>query len=205
MTENPLQKNNSETLTIIVDFGNIRIDKFLSNYFINQKDLISRNLIQQMISEEKILLNGKPVKKPSIKVFPNDQIDFPVPVSERTTNIKPVKMDLEIIYEDNDLLVINKPYNLVVHPAEGHHNDTLVNGLLYYLNGNLPNPENNFRPGIVHRLDKDTSGLMIVAKSTNAFLKLQKMIKNREVNRIYFALVHGNLKNSEARIETPFG
>ncbi len=199
------ETNGKKIVTLVVENDKLRIDKFLSIYFSEKKIQISRTAVQDLVSEGKVLINGKQVSKSSQLVKRGDEVSCPNTPSIKLIELKPENIPLNIIFEDDDLIVLYKPFNLVVHPATGHPSGTLVNALLYYQNGDLPDTGKYLRPGIVHRLDKDTTGLMIVAKSERVLPKIQKMIKDREVSRIYLTLAHGVVKNDEARIETPFG
>lgn len=177
--------------------SDVRIDKYLSD----ETDF-SREIITKMITNGYILVNGKGIK-PSYKVKENDNIDIDTSFI-KSTDVVPTKMDLNIVYEDEDVMVINKPSGLVVHPGAGNYDNTLVNGLLYYTN-NLSDSLDATRPGIVHRLDKDTSGLMLVAKSNKAHEILADDFKNKRVHREYVALLDGVLPNSSAFIDAPIG
>lgn len=177
--------------------SNIRIDKYLA-----LKTEFSRNLIAKMIEDEAILLNGKSVKS-STKVEENDIIDLEDDYV-KDVDIVPEEMPLDIVYEDNDLMVINKPSGVVVHPGSGNTSNTLVNGLMYYTT-NLSDTNGEERPGIVHRIDKDTSGLLLVAKTNKAHEKLGEMFKNKEVKREYLALIKGVFPHNSATIDAPIG
>ena len=171
---------------MIVEEENIRIDTYLSS-----KLDISRSKIQKLIDEEKVTVNGKVIKS-NYKTKLNDEIEIDDELDFDIT-VEPVEIPLDIVYEDEYLMIINKPSGLVVHPAPGHYDDTLVNGLLFYLN---KDKTKNIRPGIVHRLDKDTSGLMVVAS---------EMISKKEVERKYLAIVDGVIKENTATIDAPIG
>lgn len=162
----------------------------------------SRSFIQNLIDEEKVLVNGQ-VKKANYKVQEEDtvEINFPQP---RELDVKAENIDLEIIYEDNDLLVVNKPQGMVVHPAPGAWNGTMVNALLYHCK-NLSGINGVIRPGIVHRIDKDTSGLLVVAKNDDAHNNLALQIKEHSANRSYRAIVHGTLSEPSGTIDAPIG
>ena len=180
---------------MIVEEENIRIDTYLSN-----KLDISRSKIQKLIDEEKVTVNGKVIKsnyktKLNDEIEIDDELDFDI-------SVEPVEIPLDIVYEDDYLMIINKPSGLVVHPAPGHYDDTLVNGLLFYLN---KDKTKNIRPGIVHRLDKDTSGLMVVAKDEKTMELLSEMISKKEVERKYLAIVDGVIKENTATINAPIG
>lgn len=181
---------------LIVDeeLSDIRIDKYLID-ILN----ISRTKIQKLINLEKIKVNNNIIKNSYI-VRVDDEIEVEDLIEEKE-EILPEEMDLDIIYEDEYLLVVNKPSGMVVHPALGHYSNTLVNGLMYYTN--LSN--NGDRPGIVHRIDKDTSGLLLVAKNDNIHSILSEMISKKEVKRSYIALVHGVIKNDTGTIDAPIG
>lgn len=178
----------------VEDNSDIRIDKYLIKVL-----NLSRTKIQELIKNKKILVNDEPIKNSYI-VRIDDEIKIEDIVREQI-DIVPVKMDLDIVYEDEYLMVINKPSGLVVHPASGHYNDTLVNGIMYYLN--LKDDEN--RAGIVHRLDKDTSGLLLVAKDEKTLLYLSEELKKRNVTRIYTALVSGVILHDTGTIDAPIG
>ena len=172
-----------------------RLDSFLSN----ELD-ISRSKIQKLIKEEKVKVNNKTVSS-SYQVRLNDEIEV-LDDLDYEINVEPEDIPLDIIYEDDDLLVINKKSGMVVHPAPGHYTGTLVNALLFKYK-NLAGDK--FRPGIVHRLDKDTSGLMLVAKNEYTLEKLSEMIGNKEVERRYIALVNGIIKHDTGTIDAPIG
>lgn len=177
--------------------NDIRLDKFLS-----ENTDYSRSLIAKMIDNELILVNNM-LAKVSYKVKENDEIEILGDLNVEQ-NIEPVKMNLDIIFEDEHLMVINKPSGLVVHPGSGNYDNTLVNGLLYYTK-NLSDINSNIRPGIVHRLDKDTSGLMIVAKTNKAHELLAEGFKNKTIKREYIALIDGVFKHNKAIIDAPIG
>ncbi len=176
--------------------SNIRIDKYLASV----ADY-SRETITKMIEDKYILVNNKSIK-PSFKLKENDNILIKDGFVKEM-NLEPTKMDIDIVYEDEYLMVINKPSGLVVHPGAGNFNNTLVNGLLYY-NKTLSKGE-EFRPGVVHRLDKDTSGLMIVAKDDEAHAILADDFKNKRIHREYIALLDGVFPQEKAVIDAPIG
>ncbi len=183
-------------MEVIVDEEDIRIDKYLAS-----KTDYSREIITKMIAEEFILVNGKSIKA-SYKVKTGDVILI-IDGFVKEMNLEATKMDIDIVYEDEYLMVINKDSGVVVHPGAGNSNDTLVNGLLYY-NKTLSKGE-EFRPGIVHRLDKDTSGLMIVAKDDKAHELLADDFKNKRIHREYIALLDGVFPQEKAIIDAPIG
>ena len=162
----------------------------------------SRSKVGQMIKEGKILVNQQQVKS-SYKVELEDEITM-YPYVAQEMKIEPIKMDLDIIYEDDDLLVVNKPKGLVVHPGAGVQEKTLVAGLLAYTN-TLANADDPIRPGIVHRLDKDTSGLLVVAKNDVAHAFLSEQLKDHTMHRIYTVLVHGVFPHARAKVDAPIG
>lgn len=179
--------------------NNIRIDIYLS-----KKDKeISRVAIQRLIKEEKILVNSKKTK-PSYTVQTNDKITVEKEET-KDTSVKAQKIPIEIIYEDSDIIVVNKPKGMVVHPANGNPDGTLVNAIMNICKDSLSGIGGEIRPGIVHRLDKDTSGLIIIAKNDKAHITLSEQIKNHEVNKTYIALVRGIVKENEATINMPIG
>lgn len=183
-------------MTITSDKENIRIDVFLT-----ENTEFSRNKISQVIKKGEVLVNNKKVSA-SYKVKIGDVINYNEPAPD-IIDLEPEKMDLDIVYEDDYLVIINKPSGLVVHPAVGNYSHTLVNGLLYHFN-KISNKK-SIRPGIVHRLDKDTSGLMIVAKDDKTHDLLAGMIKNKKVERKYLALVWGVLRHEKGTIDAPIG
>ena len=182
-------------MKIEVRENDIRIDKYLS-----LKTEYSRSKIQKLITDKLIIVNGVEVNN-NYKVQDGDIILILEIPSDPLDNIKPCDIKLDIVYEDSDLLVINKKSGMVVHPAPGNYENTLVNALV----GKYDLSSNDFRPGIVHRLDKDTSGLMLVAKNDFIHDKLAKMISKKEVERIYLALVCGNFNHETGTIDAPIG
>ncbi|MFN3699112.1 MAG: RluA family pseudouridine synthase [Dictyoglomus sp.] len=182
---------------VVEDKEKERIDKYLS-----EKLNITRSQVQNLIEEGFVKVNHLQVKS-SYKVKLGDKIEVMIPPPENP-EIKPQNIPIEIIYEDEDLLVINKPKGMVVHPACGHHNDTLVNALLFKVK-DLSGIGGELRPGIVHRLDKDTSGLLIVAKNDFSHNKLSEQLKDRTLKRVYWALCEGEIPWDEKRVELPIG
>jgi 23S rRNA pseudouridine1911/1915/1917 synthase len=178
----------------------IRIDKAISEKDSN----ISRAMVQKMLNDGKVLVNGKPCKS-SYKLAENDivQIEYVIP---KEVDIKPdADIPLDIVYEDDDILVINKQKGLVVHPGNGNPDGTLVNAIMAKCKDSLSGIGGEIRPGIVHRIDKDTSGLLIVAKNDNAHINISEQIKNHEVKKTYIALVRGVIKENNATIDMPIG
>ncbi|MCI6712542.1 MAG: RluA family pseudouridine synthase [Clostridium sp.] len=181
----------------VIDNDGIRIDKYL----LDKLD-ISRNKIQKLINDNNILVNGKSVKASYI-VRVDDLIECDFEYKEKI-DILPEDIPLDIVYEDDDLLVVNKPSGMVVHPAVGNYSHTLVNALMYHCN-NLSQVNGVIRPGIVHRIDADTSGLLLVAKNDTAHVDLAKQISEKSVKREYIALVDGVIKEDTATIDAPIG
>lgn len=177
---------------------NERIDKYLSSKL---DDSFSRAKIQKLIDEELILVNDKIIKS-SYKVSNGDVIL--ITDKEEDMSVKPEKMDIDIVYEDDDVMVINKKSGVVVHPAPGNYSGTLVNGLMY-LSKDLSHVNGEFRPGIVHRIDKDTSGLLIVAKNDKAHRILAEELKEKKIKRKYIALVSGVINHDIGEIDAPIG
>lgn len=176
---------------------NERIDKFLSL----NKYVISRTKVQKMIEENQIFVNEKQVKL-NYKLKENDRIKLLIEEPKESSMIAE-KMDLDIIFEDDHYIVVNKPKNMVVHPGIKNETGTLANGVMYYAKDKLSGIGGEKRPGIVHRLDKDTSGLIIIAKNDEAHIKMSDMLKNREVKKIYLALVKGHINEDRATINMP--
>ncbi len=161
----------------------------------------SRTAIQRLIEEGKITVNGK-VEKPSYKVQEEDKIEIQEEPAKET-QLKAQNIPLEILYEDNDIIVVNKPKGMVVHPANGNPDGTLVNAIMAICKDSLSGIGGEIRPGIVHRLDKNTSGAIIVAKNDKAHIALSEQIKNHEVKKTYWALVRGIVKENNATINMP--
>ena len=174
-----------------------RIDSFLSG-----KTDFTRTRIQQLIKDRNITVNGKPTKS-SYKIEENDEIAIEVPEAE-TTEIKPENIKIDIVYEDSDIAVINKQAGLVVHPAHGHYSGTLVNAILYHIK-DLSGINGEIRPGIVHRLDKDTSGLIVIAKNDKVHTALTEMFQEKKIRKTYLAILKGKLNKSEGKIVTQIG
>lgn len=188
-----------ETKKIIVDEQNVgkRIDSFIPMV---QKD-ISRSMVQKLIEQKEIKVNEKETKH-SYKVKLNDEIEIIVP-DAKEIDLKAQDIPINVIYEDEDIIVINKPKGMVVHPANGNPDGTLVNAVMNLCKDSLSGIGGEIRPGIVHRLDKDTSGAIIVAKNDKAHINLSEQLKNHEVKKTYLALVRGIIKENEATINMP--
>ena len=184
---------------IVVDEDNVRLDAYIAKKCSD----ISRTTVQRLVNEGNVLVNGD-IKKISYKVQVGDEIEINVPEAQEI-DLKPENIPIEVMYEDNDIIVVNKPKGLVVHPANGNPDGTLVNAIMALCKDSLSGIGGEIRPGIVHRLDKDTSGLLIVAKNDKAHMNMSKQIKDREVKKIYIALVKGNIGEDEATINMPIG
>ena len=188
-----------ETYQIKIESNNKeRLDKFLSSYFND----MSRVQIQNIIKEGYVTLNDKPLKS-SYKVELNDVINVTIP-DPVSTDILPEDISLDVVYEDQDVIVVNKPTGMIVHPSSGVYSGTLVNALLYHCK-DLSGINGVTRPGIVHRIDKDTSGLLMVAKNDESHKSLSKQLEEHTVIRRYYCLVHGVINHNQGRIEAPIG
>ena len=177
--------------------------KRLDTYIPSVDTDITRTSAQRLIEDGNILVNGKNAKV-SYKIQENDKISVEIP-EPKQIELKAQNIPIEIIYEDSDIIVVNKPKGMVVHPANGNPDGTLVNVIMAICKYSLSGIGGEIRPGIVHRIDKDTSGLLIVAKNDNAHVKMSEQIKNHEVKKTYIALVRGVFKENEATIDMPIG
>lgn len=184
------------TYKFIADDNEDRIDVFLSNVY---KDA-SRTYIQKLIKEGNISVNGKICSKPSYKLKEDDEIDLNVP-DPLPLEILPEDIPLDIIYEDDDFLIVNKPKGMVVHPACGHLDGTLVNALLFHCKDELSGINGILRPGIVHRIDKDTSGSLIICKNDFAHRNIAEQLKVHSIKRVYLGIINGRLKESEGTVD----
>ena len=178
--------------------GGVRLDKYVAE----QVTELSRTRIKDLVQAGKILVNGKQTKV-AYKVEAGDQISVDVPPLE-ALQVEAENIPLDIVYEDEDVIVVNKPQGMVVHPAAGHPDHTLVNALLYHTKDLAASPE-GFRPGIVHRIDKDTSGLLMVAKNAKARESLEAQLAAKSNKRLYLAIVHGNFSEEAGTIDAPIG
>ena len=181
------------------DTENTRLDKIMT---VLNPDL-SRSMIQKMLDDNKILVNGKN-EKASYKTKLNDEIEIEEVIAKEI-ELKAQDIPIEVIYEDGDIIVVNKPKGMVVHPANGNPDGTLVNAIMNICKDSLSGIGGEIRPGIVHRIDKDTSGLLIIAKNDKAHINLSEQIKNREITKKYVALVRGVIKENNATIDMPIG
>lgn len=190
-----------EELNFLVEeeYESERIDKYLS-YFI---DSFSRSYLQKLIDSDNILVNNKSTKS-SYKLKTDDEIFVSLPDSV-VPDILPENIPLDILYEDNDVIVVNKPKNMVVHPSAGHYTGTLVNALLYHCQDNLSGINGVLRPGIVHRIDKDTTGSVIVCKNDFSHKYIADLLKEHSITRKYHAIVYGNIDAEEGTIKTLIG
>ena len=198
-----MEKENKITVMVTFDEINERMDSFLS-----RKTDFTRSRIQQLIKNGDITVNGKNAKnnkkiKSSYKIEENDRIEIFIPEIEQA-EIIPENIKIDIIYEDEDIAVINKKAGLVVHPAQGHYSGTLVNAILYHIK-DLSGINGEIRPGIVHRLDKDTSGLIVIAKNDKAHINLAKMFQEKKIKKTYLAILKGKLTKEKGRIVTQIG
>jgi 23S rRNA pseudouridine1911/1915/1917 synthase len=175
-----------------------RLDKFLSE----KPELPSRSYLQRLIEENQVLVNQTPVKS-NYRLQAGNKITVTVP-EPKELSVEAEAMDLDILYEDEDVLVVNKPKGMVVHPAAGHENHTLVNGLLYHCRGKLSGINGVLRPGIVHRIDRDTTGLLVVCKNDTAHTSIAAQLSAHSITRRYHAIVHGVLSD-DGTIDAPIG
>ncbi len=176
-----------------------RLDKILADKI----ESLTRQKAQKAIKNGLVKINSKEVNKPNHQAKEGDKIEITIP-KPQTSNLKPQKIDLNIVHEDQDYLIINKTAGLVVHPAPGHLEGTLVNAILHHLRNNLSKRNDPTRPGIVHRLDKDTSGVLVIAKNDPAHANLAKQIEGRTVKKTYITLVNGVIDH-KGRVEAPIG
>lgn len=176
-----------------------RIDQFLAD-----ATEFSRSYIQKLIKNDKVKINGNLIDKVKVPVYFGDEICVEVPEPE-VLKIEPEKMDLSILYEDNDILVVDKPKGMVVHPSAGHMSHTLVNGMLYHCQGHLSGINGVLRPGIVHRIDKDTTGALIVCKNDFAHKSLAEQLQVHSITRKYEAIVYHNFTEENGTIDAPIG
>ena len=196
---NSIEYNEPVSIVIDVDCEGCRLDKILSEVL---RDY-SRSFVQNLFSNGLVRCSGREVSK-SFKPKNGNVIEFTVP-EPREISLEPQNIPLDIVYEDDDLLVVNKPRGMVVHPAPGNYDSTLVNALLWHCKGNLSGINGVIRPGIVHRIDKDTSGLLLVAKNDNSHISLSQQISVHSLDREYRAVIHGHLKEEKGTVDAPIG
>ncbi len=188
----------NEYFTVESEAG-MRIDKYLACHLPN----LSRSHIQKLIRDNLVIVNQKPVKA-NYRLSLYEQIEVMIPKPEEP-EILPENIPLDILYEDADIIIVNKPKQMVVHPAPGHASGTLVNALMYHCGSDLSGINGVMRPGIVHRIDMDTTGSLLVCKNDMAHQKLAAQLKEHSITRIYEAIVHGNIKESEGTVTAPIG
>ncbi|MCR4758228.1 MAG: RluA family pseudouridine synthase [Butyrivibrio sp.] len=191
--------NNLFEYYVTDEYDGYRIDKLISELI----DSFSRTYIKKIIDDKKVSCNDKIVKA-SFVVSENDHIKMEIPPVE-VPEILPQDIPLDILYEDSDVLVVNKPKDMVVHPAAGHYSDTLVNAVMFHCKDNLSGINGVLRPGIVHRIDKDTTGSVIICKNDNAHQKIAEQLKEHSINRVYHAICYGIIKEDEGTISTLIG
>ena len=177
--------------------NNLRVDVLINN----REQLISRTRIKNLILKNKLKINNEIVKSPSKKVSKGDELNLQIPEPQEAS-LKPYNFKLEIVHEDNDLLVINKPSGIIMHPGAGNYDKTIVNALMHYDKGSLSNIGDELRPGIVHRIDKNTSGLIVIAKNNETHENLSKQFSDHTITRIYQLLIWGKLRPSTGQIDT---
>ncbi|MGE4275573.1 MAG: RluA family pseudouridine synthase [Lawsonibacter sp.] len=188
-----------ETLTLTADQAGERTDAFLARSVPN----LTRSAAQRLLEEGVVTLAGKPVKK-NYKTVPGDVLTLTLP-EVKPVDVIPQDIPLDVVYEDEDVIVVNKPVGLVVHPAPGHPDGTLVNALLHHCGASLSGINGELRPGIVHRIDRDTSGLIIAAKNDRAHLALAAQLQDHSLARVYEAVAVGNLKENSGTVDAPIG
>ncbi len=185
------------SLCVTDDNNGVRIDKVLSEEFPD----ISRSFIQKLIKDEKITVNGKTIKS-NYKTAASDMINIEIPDAVET-DILPENIPLDIVYEDEDIIVINKPKGMVVHPAPGHYSGTMVNALMYHCKDNLSGINGVLRPGIVHRIDMDTTGIIVACKNDFSHRSLAEQLKNHSITRKYEAIVYNCFKEKTGTVDAP--
>ncbi|MDC0397193.1 RluA family pseudouridine synthase [Candidatus Pelagibacter sp.] len=177
--------------------NNLRVDVLIKK----KEELISRTRIKNLILKEKLKLNDEIIKNPSKKVLAGDKLSLSIPEPQEAS-LKPYDFKLEIIHEDEDLLVINKPAGIIMHPGAGNYDKTIVNALMHYDKNSLSTIGDELRPGIIHRIDKNTSGLVVIAKNNETHENLSKQFSNHTITRVYQLLIWGKLRPSSGRIDT---
>ena len=186
-------------INLIVDKSenNLRVDIFIKK----RENIFSRTRIKNLILDNKLKINNKLINDPSKKIFFNDEIKLTIPEPKKTSLI-PYKFNLDIIFEDEDLLVLNKPSGIVMHPGAGNFDNTIVNALMNYSNNSFSNIGGELRPGIVHRIDKNTSGLIVIAKNNQTHEHLSNQFSKHTIKRVYQLLIWGKVRPSKGKIET---
>ena len=188
-----------QLLTVTEEGKDSRLDAYISG----RLDGLSRSYIQKILKNGGVLVNGK-AEKSSYRVLPGDVVEVTAP-EPTEPEIVAEKMDLDILYEDQDIILINKPKGMVVHPAAGHYSGTLVNGLMDHCRGDLSGINGVMRPGIVHRIDMDTTGVLIVCKNDFAHQSIAEQLKVHSITRKYYAIVHGVIKEEQGTVNAPIG
>lgn len=182
---------------------NVDVGKRLDNFIVQNGDNLTRSYIKNLIDDELVTVNGKK-RKAGYSLKENDIINIQIP-EDKEANIKAEDIKLNIMYEDDDILIVDKEKGMVVHPANGNYSGTMVNSLMYSHKDKLSSINGTIRPGIVHRIDKDTSGILVVAKNDNAHKKLSEQFKVHSITRKYIALVKGIIKEDTMDIDYPIG
>lgn len=182
------------------EYENERLDKSLSDL---TDDTVSRTYLQKLIKDNGVYVNNK-IQKASYRLKTGDTVSFSIP-EQTEPDIIPEDLNLDILYEDNDVIVVNKPKDMVVHPAAGHFSHTLVNGLMYHCKDSLSGINGVLRPGIVHRIDKDTTGSVIACKNDIAHLKIAEQLKDHSITRKYRAICYGVINEDRGKIDAPIG
>ena len=186
-------------INLIVDKieNNLRVDIFIKK----RENILSRTRIKNLILDNKLKINNKLINDPSKKIFFNDEIKLIIPKPKKAT-LKPYKFNLDIIFEDEDLLVLNKPSGIVMHPGAGNFDNTIVNALMNYSKNSFSNIGGELRPGIVHRIDKNTSGLIVIAKNNQTHEHLSNQFSSHSIKRVYQLLIWGKVRPSKGKVET---
>mgnify|MGYP000253543025 CR=1 FL=1 len=179
------------------DENNLRLDVFINK----RENLISRSRIKNLILKEKLKINDQIINSPSKKVLSGDEINLQIP-EPKEASLKPYNFKLQIVYEDDDLLIINKPAGIIMHPGAGNYDETIVNALMHYNKDSLSTIGDELRPGIVHRIDKDTSGLIVIAKNNETHENLSHQFSEHTITRVYQLLIWGKLRPSSGKIDT---
>ncbi len=193
------QVNDRTEFVVTDEYEGLRIDKLISELM----DSLSRSYIKKLIDDDKVKCNGKDIKASYI-VSEGDRIELEIPPLQ-VPEIVPQDIPLDILYEDDDVLVVNKPKDMVVHPAAGHYEGTIVNAVMYHCRDNLSGINGVMRPGIVHRIDKDTTGSVIICKNDNAHIKIAEQLKEHSINRVYHAICYGIIEEDEGDIDASIG
>ncbi|MFZ5987997.1 MAG: RluA family pseudouridine synthase [Bacillota bacterium] len=188
-----------EEVMFVSDESGIRIDAWLSNKLVN----CSRSYVQKLVNDELVIVNKEPVKS-NYKIKSGDKILVRIP-KPQVLDVTPEDISIPVLYEDEDILIVDKPKGMVVHPAAGNYSGTLVNALMGHCGESLSDINGVIRPGIVHRIDKDTSGVLVVAKNNVSHENLSSKLKDHDIKRVYVALVHGVIREETGKIDAPIG